>query len=293
MKRLLTALLLSALPPAAAAQDVQPAGREAYTVLTGLFAYDASLPLNARAFERFDTATFTREKIVFDGWRGSRVPGLVALPKNAASKHPVILLIDGIGGWKERWWQRTSWNRGRVLIDSLVAAGYGVAMIDAPASGERTYENDYETAETFVRKLPQWRDMALQNTIELRRLIDYLATRPDVDVSRIGALGLSHGGMVTFYLAAIESRVRVAVAGLTPQQNIPAVLLPLHYAPHVAVPFLLLAGTKDGWYTPEQVQKVSGLMASQHKQVVWYDVGHRLPEEYAGATVAWFREYLR
>lgn len=290
--RFCTAFLVLFFASSASAQ-IRPASDERFAILANLFTYDAALPLHARTFERFDTATFIREKIVFDGWRGSRVPGLVAIPKTAGSRHPLILLIDGIGGWKERWWLRTSWNRGRMLIDSLIASGYAVAMIDAPASGERTYENDYETAETFVRKPAQWRDMALQNAIEERRLLDYLFTRTDVDTTRIGVLGLSHGGMESFYLSALEPRVRVAVAGLTPMQNIDEVLLPADYAAHVRVPLLMLMGRNDAWYTRAQVEKVFGSVASKDKQLVWYDVGHRLPEEYTGAAVAWFRQYLR
>ncbi|MEO9036428.1 MAG: dienelactone hydrolase family protein, partial [Gemmatimonadaceae bacterium] len=255
--------------------------------------YDATLPLNARTFERFDTTTFTRQKLVFDGWRGSRVPGLIAVPKNAATRHPVILLIDGIGGWKERWWQNASWNRGRVLIDSLIAAGYAVAMLDAPASGERTYENDYETAETFVRKPAQWRDMGLQNAIEYRRLMDYLATRADIDTAHIGVLGLSHGAMMTFVLSALDPRVRAAVAGLTPMQNIPDALMPTNYAPRIQIPILMLAGTQDTWYTRDQAEKAFGMIGSKEKQIIWYDVGHRVPEDYAGAATNWFRRHLQ
>src|SRR5689334_16206511 len=121
----------------------------------GQFAYDRSAPLNDRIIGHADTIGFTRDKIVFDGGAGSRVPGLVAIPKNAQTRHPVVVLVDGIGGWKERWWSSTSWNRGRILIDSLLAAGYAVAMADAPASGERTFENDFVTAESFIKDLPK------------------------------------------------------------------------------------------------------------------------------------------
>jgi len=221
------------------------------------------------------------------------VPGLIAWPKDGASRHAIVLLVDGIGGWKERWWQRTSWNRGRLLVDSLLAAGFAVAMADAPASGERTYENDYETAETFVRKLPQWRDMGLQNAVEMRRVIDYLATRPEIDAQHLGVLGLSHGAMEAFILSALEPRVRVAVAGLTPQHKIPDILLPLNYAPRVKIPLLMMAGRLDTWYTQDEVEQVLAAVSSNDKRLVWYDVGHRLPEEYAGAAVAWFRKYLR
>src|SRR4051812_15767034 len=103
------------------------------------FARDTRAPLNVRLIDRMDSAKFTREKIVFDGRAGVRVPAFVATPKDGAVRHPLIVLVDGIGGWKERWWSPTSWNRGKILIDSLIAAGFAVAMADAPASGERTF----------------------------------------------------------------------------------------------------------------------------------------------------------
>jgi dienelactone hydrolase len=286
----LIVLAVVSAAPAAGAQTTADSAR--FAVLAQLYTYDAKLPLNARTFEKFDTAMFMREKLVIDGWRGSRVPGLIATPKNSDVRHPLIVLIDGIGGWKERWWQSTSWNRGRILIDSLLASGFAVAMLDAPASGERTYENDYETAESFVRKPAQWRDMAIQNTIEQRRLLDYLATRPDIDTTRFGVLGLSHGALVTFILSALEPRVRASVAGLTPMQNIADVLLPLNYASHVSRPMLMMAGDQDSWYTVDQANRAFLSLGTADKKLTVYHVGHRPPEAYAGDAAAWFRRYL-
>jgi dienelactone hydrolase len=257
-----------------------------------LFARDTSAPLNARVIERMDSARFTREKIVFDGRPGVRVPGLVAMPKDGAARHPVVVLVDGLGGWKERWWSPTSWNRGKILIDSLLAAGFAVAMADAPASGERTFENDFVTAESFVRDLPRWREMGVHNAIETRRLMDYLVSRPEVDSSRIGMLGLSHGGMMTFVLTATDKRIKAAVAGLTPQQRIPDVLLPLVYAPRIQVPMLMLAGTNDAWYTRSQVDATLAAIGTRDKKLVWYEGGHRVPEAYAGEATRWFARVL-
>ncbi|MGQ0563327.1 MAG: dienelactone hydrolase family protein [Gemmatimonadota bacterium] len=289
--RVLVLLSLLALAVPAGAQ--QPYGNEGMRILAQLFTYDATLPLHARTLDRFDTLTFMREKFVMDGWRGSRVPGFIAVPKSGSPPFPVVVLIDGIGGWKERWWQRTSWNRGRVLIDSLIANGFAVAMIDAPASGERTYENGYVTAESFVGKQPQLRDLEIQNTIEHRRLLDLLTARADIDSTRIGVLGLSLGGRAVFYLGAFEPRVRAAVAGVTALQRMPELFWSGHYAPRVKMPLLMLMGRSDAYYTEEQAERVLELIGSRDKQLVWYDTGHRLPEDYAGAAAAWFERYLQ
>lgn len=278
---------------ASAASAQEPVGDEGYRLLSQLFTYDTSLPLAARTLQTFDTTTFTREKFVMDGWLGSRVPGLIAIPKNGVARHPVIILIDGIGGWKERWWQHTSWNRGRILVDSLLAAGFALAMIDAPASGERIHENGYVSAESFVGRLAQLRDFEIRNTIEHRRLIDLLATRTDIDTARIGGLGLSIGGRAMFYLGAFEPRIKVGVAGLTAITRMPEMFWPGHYAAHVTEPMLLLMGRTDAYYTQAQAERVFELIASRDKQLVWYDVGHRLPEAYAAAATAWFRRYLQ
>ena len=44
----------------------------------------------------------------------------------------------------------------------------------------------------------------------LRRAVDYLAERPDVE-NRIGVIGFCFGGSYTFALAAADSRIRVAI----------------------------------------------------------------------------------
>lgn len=284
--------ILCAIASSDRASAQVPVGDEAFRIIRQLFEYDATLPLNPRIIQKLDSAAFAREKFVIDGWRGTRIPGLIALPKNAQSRHPVVLLIDGIGGWKERWWQPTSWNRGRVLVDTLLANGYAVIMIDAPASGDRIHENDFETAETFIRKPAQFRDFAIQNTIEHRRVLDYLATRADIDTTRIGALGLSVGGMTTFFLGTIEPRIKAGVTGLTPLWRFGDITSPGNYASRISMPLLMLMGRKDSYYTAAHVDQVYGLLGSSAKEVVWYDVGHRLPEGYAGEAADWFRQHL-
>ena len=54
------------------------------------------------------------------------------------------------------------------------------------------------------------------------RGIDYLTTRTEVDAGRIAATGLSGGGAVTFWISAVDDRVKVAAAhsGLTDWESL-------------------------------------------------------------------------
>ena len=54
------------------------------------------------------------------------------------------------------------------------------------------------------------------------RGIDYLTTRTEVDAGRIAATGLSGGGAVTFWISAVDDRIKVAAAhsGLTDWESL-------------------------------------------------------------------------
>jgi dienelactone hydrolase len=43
------------------------------------------------------------------------------------------------------------------------------------------------------------------------RAIDYIATRPELDASRVGCMGISGGGTATLFSAALEPRIRAAM----------------------------------------------------------------------------------
>ena len=43
------------------------------------------------------------------------------------------------------------------------------------------------------------------------RLIDWLETRPDLDTRRLGAMGISGGGMHTLFSTCLDERIRACV----------------------------------------------------------------------------------
>ena len=48
------------------------------------------------------------------------------------------------------------------------------------------------------------------NVWDMKCCVDYLCTRPEVDPNRIGMMGLSQGGTMTAFTAAVEPRIRAA-----------------------------------------------------------------------------------
>lgn len=291
------------LPTALRAQSSHPSvlGDEAYEAILEFHGYDVGMPLHARELEKVELSDHIREKIVFDGIRDSRVPGYLGYPKTGTGPYPCVLLIDGVTGSKERWWQEDSWPRGREATTQFLAAGFAVLALDAQYHGERISSNDFENPGTMYFKHKYYhrtREMILQTTVDHRRAIDYLATRTTiVDTSRIGVLGHSMGGVITFALNACEPRIKASVACVTPlniwAQKAMSVVSPYTFARGVGKrPFLMLMGKSDPFYSEADANLALGMIEGNPKELVWFESDHRLPAEYIRKSVTWFETHL-
>ena len=119
------------------------------------------------------------------------------------------------------------------------------------------------------------------------RTLDYLASRPEVDPQRIGCVGLSMGGLRTVHLAALDDRIKAAVAvgwmtSFPPQLQrkvrntigftklVPGLYRHLDY-PDVAslaapTPLLVINGSKDALFEPAGVQASFEKLAACYKK---------------------------
>jgi len=92
----------------------------------------------------------------------------------------------------------------------LAEAGIAALAIDLPCFGERALRSESALAKQLL-----WQGDTLFGVMlrELAGALDYLASRSDIDGSRIATLGLSMGCTTGWWLAALDDRV-AAVAGL-------------------------------------------------------------------------------
>ena len=146
----------------------------------------------------------------------------------------------------------------------------------------------------------RFREMLVQTIIECRRAIDYLETRSQIDKSRVGVVGYSLGGIETFALTALDIRVKVAVACVTPFGHLDdplggdPVIAPRSFARALnGRPLLMQMGRNDQFCTPEQAQRLYDIIPGSKKEILSYASGHSLPTKYASKAAKWLRDGLK
>ena len=181
---------------------------------------------------------YTLESFTFDNGVGDTVYGYILIPGGDRKRRPAILYHHYHGckyaqGKEEILIKAFArWEGGHKLItgEELVRAGYVVLCIDAYAFGERQAQGPAGEREKGVPteaslfKTFLWEGRTLWGMMVRDDLLglNYLVTRPEVDTQRIAAMGMSMGSTRTWWAAAMDQRIKVAVsiACLTRYQNL-------------------------------------------------------------------------
>ena len=179
-----------------------------------------------------DRGDYLLEKFEFDNNAGATVPGYVLLPKQAKGKSPAILYCHWHGGQyeigKEELFQAK--HTPETPGPALAKRGFVVLGIDSYCFGERNGRGPGGPAdkgnpgELSASKFNLWVGRTLWGMIvrDDQMALDYLASRPEVDANRIGAMGMSMGATRTWWLMALDERIKagVPICCLTRYQSI-------------------------------------------------------------------------
>ena len=133
---------------------------------------------------------------------------------------------------------------------------------------------------------------------DFSRSIDYLETRPDIDVRKLGYLGASWGAAMGAILPALDPRPKALILdgpGFWMQKIFPE-SDPFNFAPHVTTPVLMLNGRYDFIYPPNSSQepmfRLLGTRKEDKRRVV-YDAAHDTPRpELIKESLNWLDRYL-
>ncbi len=264
-----------------------------------LFAYDCGLPLDMVLHSCADERGCLVERLEYRSVHDQRVPALLALPKDLAAPAPVVLVQHGGNRSKDERLVATAMVR-------FAKAGFASLAIDAPDHGERASSAPV-ASDADRRRLPyRQRDNRVQNVIDLRRGIDYLETRPEVDASRLGFWGISMGASLGVQLLAVDARPRVAClllggggyrrapAGLDPAEAelLRQVIDPLPFAGDIGGrPVLMLNGLEDESVPRGASEALHDALAGP-KEVRWFQTGHNVTAGMLRASAEFFTANL-
>jgi dienelactone hydrolase len=168
----------------------------------------APLPaLAARVHGTFEPDPEVRvERVSYETALGMRVPAVLYLPKRPRGRIPGLVVVNGHGGDKSSWYAFYSgilYARGGAAVLTYDPIGEGERNADR-RSGTRAHDRLAPDSEPA-------RAMGGLMQTDVAQAVSYLASRPEVDPGRIGAMGYSMGSFVLALAGAIEPRLRAVV----------------------------------------------------------------------------------
>ena len=162
--------------------------------------------------KEIDKGAFILEVLLLDLNGMNLVPAYFSRPKDHDGRLPVVLFNHSHGGnyhiGKTELLVSSEYLQKPSYAEELTSRGYGVLCIDMWGFGERRGKSESEIFKEMLWKgQVMWGMMIFDNL----RAIDYLQTREDVDVTRIATLGMSMGGLMAWWLSALDERIKVCV----------------------------------------------------------------------------------
>jgi len=289
--------------------------------------------LDVTILSREETDVYILEKFQFDNGVGAIVPGYLFLPKGSKGKVPAILYCHWHGGQYDIGKQEMLQTNATPVAagPELARLGYAVLGIDAYCFGERNGQgpdgkNEKGSAgEMSSSKFELWAGRTLWGMILRDDLLalDYLCSRSEIDITRIGVTGISMGSTRSWWLMALDERIKagVCVACMTRYQDlirseklsahgiyyfVPGMLRYFDTEAVIALaaprPILFMTGDKDGGSPIAGVKTISKKVLpiyqlagkeSQFESVIFPDVGHTYLPEMWEQMVKWMDMYVK
>lgn len=224
----------------------------------------------------------------------NRVPLRVFVPTQGTAPHPVALVLH--------YWGATDLRVEVALAQELVDRGVAAVLVSLPYHLERTPAGR-KSGELAIQPDPDsMRATMGQSVLDVRRTMDWIATRPELDAKRTAITGTSLGGLVASTAYAVEPRLAAGafvLAGAdlahilwhssrvvaqrdelrrrgyseSRMREELADIEPLAYLPERRVSPTFVVGARfDTVIPPEDTRKLIGALPDAH--VLWVDTGH-------------------
>lgn len=188
---------------------------------------------NPETVEEVDLGDLIRRKVVISTAPRVCMPLYLLVPKRPRqSQLPVVIAYHGHGYGVKDIVALTEKGEPREpgegyhadFAVALCRRGFLVAAPEISCFGERVCDYSYlngrsDLIPSSCHNVATYAFMLGKSAVGMRvrdsvRMLDYLSGVPEADTSRVGAMGISGGGMLTFFHTALDERVRAcAISG--------------------------------------------------------------------------------
>jgi dienelactone hydrolase len=266
----------------------KPVPDRVFEMYERMYAYDRT-PLDVKLESEDDSSPYWRQqRVSFNATYGKeRVPAYVFLPKNTPPPYQTVVYFPHSGAQSHHTFEESQIG----MVDFLVKSGRALLF--------PIYKDTYERLGTPPDSgTIAERDETIQQADDLRRSVDYLETREDINHDKLGFFAISWGGGLFPILTALEPRFKaIAIwAGGCDSSKVLPEADPMNFAPRVKAPVLMINGRYDFVFPLETCQepmfRALGTPAADKKHIL-YDAGHMpaiLP--IMKDTLDWFDHYL-
>ena len=257
--------------------------------------------------QRDDFPQFTRELMQVKWRQGDAIDLYVIRPKGVA-KPPVILYLYGYPSETDRF--RDNDYCVRVTANGFAAVGFVSAL-----TGHR-YHGGRPMKEWFVSELQE----SLGSTVhDVQMILNFLSTREDLDLSKVGMFGEGSGGTIAILSAAADPRIKVIDlldpwgdwpdwvrdSSVIPENERPSYLKPeflrkvagldpVQWLPQLKDQHIRIQQVMDDTDTPKIAKERIDSVAPASATVLRYDDNMRLFDAASGGRIfEWVKNQLR
>ncbi len=168
---------------------------------------------------------FSETRFVFTSEENTDVPCHLLVPLEGKAPFPVVICLQGhstgmhISLGRPKYEGDEECIRGdRDFALQAVKEGYAALVLEQRCFGERSdmRPKDRRSFESTCQhasmvEIMLGRTMAGARVWDVSKAIDMLKNFPEIDMNRIGCMGNSGGGTITYYAACIEPRIKIAM----------------------------------------------------------------------------------
>jgi hypothetical protein len=229
--------------------------------LAAPFSYDASKPLELRTRSSLPLPRGIKvSDISFEGPRKGRIDAFLVTPAGSGKK-PAIIYAHGSGG-----------SRADLLEQAVQLALDGSVGLALEMSYSAQHPNALPGG---IEGIEIKTGTEVEAVVDVRRAVDLLRSRADVDPARIGYVGWSAGARMGAIVAGIDEYLELVPT--YQRRDVRPVLSrtdPLRYVGHAAPSALFFQNGRFDEIVPRSSLARLARAASRPKQVRWYDSGH-------------------